>query len=79
MSLGKFEGWGTEDVPRYNSLCMAVNMNCQNNIEFDKEYQRLQREKLTTKAGNSNKKPNHRIPVPCYNSMDDSNIEFIGV
>jgi hypothetical protein len=79
MSLGKFEGWGTEGVPRYNSLYMVVKMNHQNNIEFDKEYQQLQREKITTKAVTSNKKPNHRIQVPCYNDMDDLNIEFIGV
>ena len=58
---------------------MAVKINRQSNPDYDKEYQRLQKEKISTKVSNSYKKAKHRILVPCYNDMDHLDIEFIGV
>jgi hypothetical protein len=80
MSSGKYEGWGTEGVPRYNVLCAAVKKDRRDNEAFDKEYQRRCREQQEgrKKDKNSTKKARQSV-VASYNDMDDLDIQYCPV
>jgi hypothetical protein len=70
MCSGKYEGWGTEGVPRYNVLCAAVKKDWQDNEAFDRDYQRQCRERQEgcKKDKSSSKKARQSVEAS-YNDM----------
>jgi hypothetical protein len=71
MSAGKYEGWGSERVPRYNNLSDEVRDDRETNKEYDQDYQ--------CAGGKKRKKSAAIAVVPSYNDLYDCGIIFTAV
>jgi hypothetical protein len=78
MSAGKYEGWGSEVVPRYNMLSDEVREDREMNKEYDQEYQHRKWEEQM-RAGGKKIKKSAAVAVPSFNDLDDCGIIFTAV
>jgi hypothetical protein len=79
MSAGKYEGWGSDGIPRYNTLCSEVKDDRkENSVFFDNEYQRKKQEEILRHS--SAYKPKSTTPVvKSYNDLEDVGINFVEI
>jgi hypothetical protein len=78
MSARKYEGWGSEGVPRFNILSDEVREDREMNKEYDQECQCRKRDEQIRAVGNKRMK-SATIAVPSYNNLDDCGIIFTAV
>jgi hypothetical protein len=46
LSAGKYEGWGSDGIPCYNTLCSEVRVERNENSNYDHAYRRKKQEAM---------------------------------
>jgi hypothetical protein len=80
MSTGKYEGWGSEGIPCYNTLCSDVKANRKDNASFQHEYQRVTQEAINTRSSSRLHGATRTAQVvQSYNELDEAGINFVEI
>jgi hypothetical protein len=79
MLSGKYEGWGSEGVPRYNILCNAIRDNQVENKDYDQEYQCGKKDEHGRLGQRKRNSTETSKVVRIYTDLDDCGITFAAV